>query len=57
MFKNGSERSNPCRRRLEERRYTDLEIDDNKRRVERRKSDQRDSSRDKRSIMSNVFWE
>jgi hypothetical protein len=51
MFKKGSERSNPCRRRLEERRYTDLEIDENKRRVERRKPDQRDSSRDKRSIM------
>lgn len=50
MFKRGGERRNPWSRRLEERRKVNLEIDENKRKDDRRKSDQRVSSRDKRPI-------
>ncbi len=50
MFKRGGERRNPWSRRLEERRKNNLEVDEDKRKDDRRKTDQRDSSRDKRPI-------
>jgi hypothetical protein len=50
MFQIGSERRQPWSRRLEVRRKISLEVAEERRKEERRKVDQRDSSRDKRSI-------
>ncbi len=48
MFQIGSERRKPWSRRLEVRRKSSLEVAEERRKEERRKVDQRDSSRDKR---------
>jgi hypothetical protein len=50
MFQIGSERRKPWSRRLEVRRKSSLEVAEERRKEERRKVDQRDSSRDKRGI-------
>jgi hypothetical protein len=50
IFQIGSERRQPWSRRLEVRRKTSLEVAEERRKEERRKGDQRDSSRDKRGV-------
>jgi hypothetical protein len=51
MFKRGGERRQPWSRRLEERRKIKLEVEEDRRKGERRENDQRDSSREKRPIV------
>ena len=50
IFQIGSERRQPCSRRLEVRRKISVEVAEERRKEERRKHDRRDSSRDKRRV-------